>query len=292
MTDMKGSQPAAQEMDLHDLIKLLARRVKLIILVTVIGGLAGAALYFLVKPTQSATAVITVDPDTLVSATSPYYLVQNDEIAQAVADKLGMTMEDLPEMTFTVDKNDKSVITIEANANKEKSAMDAANAWAEEAVLWLQQNSNSLGDNLATAQADTQNADKALAEYLQSIGLGKLTWMDLVAITGVGDNGSIMVYPDQTSLPTLTVKQKDTLSQLMRQKTISEWNYMQISKAALTSAQNSAQRIMILNKAMKTEEKHILGGIMAIPVGMVLGVFIACAWILLADWWKNSARMS
>lgn len=292
MTDMKGSQPAAQEMDLHDLIKLLARRVKLIILVTVIGGLAGAALYFLVKPTQSATAVITVDPDTLVSATSPYYLVQNDEIAQAVADKLGMTMEDLPEMTFTVDKNDKSVITIEANANKEKSALDAANAWAEEAVLWLQQNSNSLGDNLATAQADTQNADKALAEYLQSIGLGKLTWMDLVAITGVGDNGSIMVYPDQTSLPTLTVKQKDTLSQLMRQKTISEWNYMQISKAALTSAQNSAQRIMILNKAMKTEEKHILGGIMAIPVGMVLGVFIACAWILLADWWKNSARMS
>jgi|GEM_PF-3970131 len=289
MTDIKGSQPLAEEMDLHYLIKLLARRVKLIILVTLIGGLAGAALYFLVKPTQSATAVITVDPDTLVSATSPYYLVKNDEIAQAVADKLGMARGDLPEMTFTVDKTDKSVITIEANSNNSKLAMDAANAWAEEAVLWLQQRSNSLSGHLATAQIDVQNADKALAEYLQSIGSGNLSWIELVAITGVSEDGEINVYLDHTTLPNLTVEQKETLSQLMRQKTISEWNYMQISKAALTSAQNSAQRIMILNKAMKTVEKHILGGIMAIPVGMILGVFIACAWVLLADWWKNSA---
>lgn len=288
MTESKGSQPQVREADLHDLIQLIGRRFKLVLLIVLIGGLAGAALYIFAKPLQSAVAVITVDPDTLVSSTSPYYLVQNDEIAQAVADKLGIALADLPDMSFTVDKTDKSVITIEADANDEKLAIAAANTWAEVAVDWLRSNSNSLANNLNEAQTAVQKADKDLAEFLRNSGLDSLSWMDLVAITGVGDTGNINIYPEQGTLPQLTIAQKEKLSQLMRAKVICEWNYLQISKASLTAAQNSDQRIMILNKSMHTEEKNILGGVLAIPVGMVLGGLIACAWILLADWWKNT----
>ncbi len=290
MTESQSSQPLVHEADLHDLIRLIGRRFKLVLLITLIGALAGAAIFFFIKPAQSAVAVITVDPAMLVSSTSPYYLVQNDEIANAVAQKLGIALEDLPDMSFSVDKTDKSVITIEADANNEALAMNAANTWAEAAVEWLRDNSNSIAENLAEAQTAAETADTDLAQFLQTNGWENLNWVDLVAITGIDDNDNISIIADQKTLPQLTIAQKAKLSQLVRQKVISEWNYLQVSKASITAAQNSNQRIMILNKALQTEEKYILGGAFAIPVGMILGVFIACAWILLADWWKNPAR--
>lgn len=284
-----NSQPAGIEtISLKALVRTVLRRWKLIVILMAAGGLITGAFHFLIEPVYTATSVISIDPDVLVGNSLPTFLLVADEIKASVAAEFKMEITDLPLVTVTTDKTDKSITKISLDLNDPVLAVDMINFWAATAVDWIIENSNQSETDFNSAVKQVTTATSELNSYLQSNNLGDLSWYELVLVTGVTTPENVSLGSITRELPKISAKQRNEISALLRKKEAAEWNYTMISQDVLTSKYQSNLRVRVVNKAIEAENSSILGSVLIIPLGVILGLLISLIWILIEDWWKNS----
>ena len=221
---------SSDEVDLRKLLVTIGRGWKLILIFMAIGAIFAGAYHFLKQPVYQASSTISIDGSTLLTKTSPIFLIQSDEIQQEVIQALGITIDELPEISFSNDKLDKTIITITARSDDMDLSVDTVNTWAEISIKNINARTEFADEEIQKAQALIDTADLNLANYQKKNKLENLTWVDLQILTGVVEESTITVIGDSKELPTLTVSQKTALSNLVRQKILAGMEFHFINK--------------------------------------------------------------
>jgi capsular polysaccharide biosynthesis protein len=280
---------AIEEIDLHKLVWTICHSWMTLIIFIVIGGLGTGLYSFLSKPTYKATAIVSIDSSALLTNTSPIFLLQSDAVKSEVAQSLNMAIENLPDVTFSIDKIDKTIIYISTSTDNKDLSVKLVNFWADSSVKLINRDDEIAKNEISTIQQTLDSADSALFAYLQQTGLGSLTWVDLVSITGVTNDQLNMTLLDITKdYPKLTSKQKIELTNLVRQKMLAEWNFTRVNESILSNHVPMDLRAKVLNRAYQSEKTNILTPYLMVPIGLILGFLVAVVWILIKNWWDNS----
>ena len=288
MTDTdQVSNAIEEEVDLHKLILTIGHHWVMLVIFMFLGGLLAGLYLYIRHPSYQATAVISIDSSTLLNQISPVFLVQSDSIKSEIAKNLDVTQDTLSNVTVSTAKNEKNVINISAETDDPVLSSSLVNTWAKIAVQSINAEDEIAKLDIETAQQVVNSADEALLKYLYRNGLGDLTWADLVAITGAGDQPS--TTSDNSKLyPSITSAQRIELANLVRQKNLAEWNFNRIGHSVLSNTVSSEHRAMIINEAEESERSDKLLTYLIIPMGVLCGFFLAVVIILIKDWWKNS----
>jgi len=283
---------AVEEVDLYKLIRAISHSWVTLLIFIVIGGLVTGLYSFLRKLTYTATAIVSVDSSVLLSQTSPLFLFQSDAVKTEVAQNLSMSIKDLPEVIFSQDKTDKTIIYISTSSDNKDIPVKLVNSWADAAVKLINTNDENAKNEIDAVQQAVDSADSALINYLQQKGLSDLTWVDLVAITGIEDQSVSTILDTTKQYPTMTAEQKMVLTDLVRQKMLAEWNFSRVNESVLRNQVPNDLRAVILNRAYQPEETKTLTPYLMIPLGLILGFLVAVVWILIKDWWDNSIPLT
>lgn len=288
--NIPGEKPInTDEVDLRKLLLTIAHRWKLILIFLLVGGLLAGAYHFLKKPVFQASSIISIDSSILLTKTSPLFLIQSDEIKQEVAQTLVVSIEELPEVSFSNDKLDKTIIVITARSSDKKLSQNTVNAWAEISIKHISNLIQSLQSEIKSAQAMVDSSDSDLAAFLRKSRLEHLSWVDLLLITGIGDMTNISIVSTEKEYPLLNTPQKLELANLIRQKMLAEWNFTRINQTVMSISVSDEARATVLNRASLPEDRSLLSGYLLIALGVILGFIASVIWILLRDWWRNSS---
>jgi len=253
-----------------------------------IGGLLSGLFLYTKNPAYEAQAVISIDNNSIIGKTSPLFLARSDQIQFEVAKILNVALDDLSTVTVAQDTKINTIIYIRAETENEQMSINMVNTWAEIVVQMINDTGESLRTELNTAQQAVISADSALITYLYRNGFGDLSWADLIAITGVRDQSSMIIVNNEKIYPSFTAKQRIELTDLVRQKQLAEWNNDQVNQSVLSTKNFSENRALVINKAKQLDTSNQLSTFLIIPLGVVCGFLLAIIWILLKDWWKNS----
>ena len=288
INDQKQSNDV-ETISLRALVSTVFKSWVLLLILMVLGGLITGTYHFLRKPVFTATSVVSIDSSLLLSGITPIFALQDDSIKESVAKELNMSVKDLPEVTITSDKTDKTISKISVQSGNPQLAMDTVNHWADLGVLSIKNNLVRINADLENANTEVTKTSAAIANFLQVNNLNDLTWYDLVALTGIGSSDNLTIGDNSRVLPNISSKQRLELGELIRQKGVAEWNYSRISQNFLLNNYQVDLRLKVLNRATKAEDESILGSVLIIPLGVFAGLFIALIWILFKDWWKSSS---
>ena len=287
----QNSKAIEEEVDLFKLIRSIGRRWVVLLIFMVLGGLLAGVYQYLKAPSYQAMAVISIDSSSLLNKTSPLFLVQSDPIRSEIAQTLGVSQDVLSsDVTFAYSKNDKTIINISAETDDPNFSVTLVNTWAEIAIQSINHDEEMATSQIDVAQQAVKSADTALLTYLDDNGLVDLTWVDLVAITGVGDRLNT-IYDSNKIYPPLTTTQREELTKLVRQKDLEEWNFNQVSHSVLSGTVASENQAVVINKAIQSERSNLLLAYLMIPLGVLCGFLLAIGLILIMDWWKNSQAL-
>jgi hypothetical protein len=275
-----------EEIDLRQVFSVLKQGWLTILLFALVGGLLAGAYHFLYKPSYQAAAVISVDGSTVLSSTSPIFLIQSDSVQAMVVKDLSLSSDELQNVSFSADKTDKTIITITAETKNAERSVAIVNDWAEEAVKMFNGEDDSAKTELKNALKLIDKANTDLYEYLDQNGLSSLTWNDVVAITGAASLPGSLIDSSK-EYPSLSVSQKMELNALVHQKDLAEWNYQEISRLYFPDTNTSTQRAVIINKAGNSEAVGKLSIYILLFLGILCGFLVAILWILIGDWWKT-----
>jgi hypothetical protein len=283
----QNSRAIEEEVDFYKLIRSIGRRWVVLLIFMILGGSLAGVYQFLKKPSYQAMSVISIDSTSLLNKTSPLFLVQSDPIRSEIAQTLGVSQGVLSNVTIAFAKNEKTIIDISAETDDPNFSVTLVNTWAEIATRSINHDEEMATSQIDAAQQAANSADAALLTYLYDNGLADLTWVDLVAITGVGDQLNT-IYDSNKIYPPLTLIQRKELTNLVRQKDLAEWNFNQVSNSVLSSTVASKHQAEVINKAIRSERSNRLLAYLIIPLGVLCGFLLSIVLILIWDWWKNS----
>lgn len=288
MSNLENQNIPVENVSLRSLVNSILRHWVLILILMIAGGAITGVLHFFMKPLYTATTVVSIDPDLLFGNYSPAYVISSDEIKEQVAEKFKMEVNELPKVTVTTDKIDKSISIIALSSTDAKLAVQMVNFWSETAVVSIIKDTKTGSTDLELLESQVEEATIAINNYLQAQNLTNLNWYDLFLLTGEEFSDVIMSSPSQ-NLPQLSMKQRNELTILVRQKKIAGRNYENLNDQILETTYLPEKRVRLLNKAFEAENSSIISSALFIPLGVFIGLLIALIWILLEDWWKHSA---
>lgn len=274
------------EIDLREVLSTLLGGWKIILLLTLLAGVAAFGFSKFQTPVYEAGAVVMIDQSATAIKASPVSWLVSDEMRQTVADALEMQSATLPAVTVTQDRTDKTRFTITVQSPDAALAARAANTWAEKGIEYFATQASSFTTSLDEACQAFADADAALLDYLEANHLSELTWGELAWLTGVGDGP--FPPPDGATLPMLTRQQRLALATLMQARRAAEDACLKAAaQIADTQVALSANPPLVLNRAVEptapVKPKVFQNTALGIVLGGMLGVF----WVFAAEWWQQ-----
>ena len=146
MDQEKVNRTDEMEIDLRELFYLFRQKLLIIIAAFVVGGmLAGAATYFLIKPTYKASSllyVVSASNDSVVNLSADYEeLLLSRPVMESVLRNLKLrettSVKELREMLSITNKSGTRILEISATTGDPKLSADIANEVADLAITWL-----------------------------------------------------------------------------------------------------------------------------------------------------------
>ncbi len=290
MSNLDNHNIPVENVSLRSLVRSIFRHWVLILILMLGGGAITGVLHFFMKPLYTATTIVSIDPDLLFGNYSPAFVISSDSIKEKVAEKFNIEVAKLPQVTVTTDKTDKSISKVALSSKNAKLAVQMVNYWSETAVAAIIEDTRSVTSDLESMEIQVLEATNAINSYLQAQNLTSLNWYDLYLITGEFDSDIIITRPDE-NIPQLSLKQRNELTALMRQKKIAGRNYENLNDQILDTTYLPEKRVRLINKAYEAENSSIVASALFTPLGIFIGLVLALIWILLEDWWKHSADL-
>ncbi len=161
-------------------------------------------------------------------------------------------------------------------------------------MQWVLDRVNILEQDFETAVTNIDQADLALADYLQANNLEQLSWAELVLISGAVNEGNILYNPSDAGFAKLTTDQRVELSRLLRNKSVMEWDYSIRSKRYISNSVDVENETFVLyysDSIADIEKNSGIGSVMAISVSFFVGFLFSIVWIMVMMWWKKAPEL-
>ena len=287
MAEINLASGNSDEFDIRNFLRKIFKRWKIILILTIIGAVIGGVFFFTGSEAYTATTTVFMNSATTPYTITPLYLAQSEEVKTLVLESTGLDESALPEMGFTVEKTDKNIVTISATSQSQSLAVKVVNAWADAVVSFTQEADSLLSTEVEQSRVRLEELDNELSAFLSSSGLQDLTWVEMIAITGGADTSNIAILESSRALPNVPLSKRNEIKKYVREINIAQWEYFDISKQAIAKQYVINQNAFVLNHAQRAEIESSLFDKLAIPLGAVLGFFLAFLYILLANWWKT-----
>jgi uncharacterized protein involved in exopolysaccharide biosynthesis len=286
MAEINLASGNSDEFDIRNFLRNIFKRWKIILILTIIGAVIGGVFFFTGSEAYTATTTVFMNSATTPYTITPLYLAQSEEVKTLVLESTGLDESALPEMGFTVEKTDKNIVTISATSQSQNLAVKVVNAWADAVVSFTQEADSLLSTEVEQSRTRLEELDNELSAFLSSSGLQELSWVEMIAITGGTDTSNIAILESSRPLPIVPLSKRNEIKKFVREINIAQWEYFDISKQAIAKQYVINQNAFVLNHAQRAEIESSLFDKLAIPLGAVLGFFLAFLYILLANWWK------
>ena len=119
------------EIDLREIIQTLLMGWKVILLLTILAGAIAFGVSMAQTPVYEASATVSINQTALSISTNPASMLLGDEMRQAVADALDVSVASLPVPEIANDKTEEALFIISVQSPDAQFAAQVANAWAE-----------------------------------------------------------------------------------------------------------------------------------------------------------------
>ncbi len=290
MTETNLTSINSEEFDIRNFLRTIFKGWKIILILSVIGAVIGGVFFFVMPESYEVSATVFVNSSTTPYSITPLYLVQSEDVKNIVLESASLSESDLPDMSFTVEKTDKNIITINASSSNPGLALKVVNAWADAVLSYTQGADTLLQTDVEKARIRLEELDIELSTFLLNSGLQNLSWTEMIAITGGSDTSGIAILESSLPLPEVPLSKRDEIKKLVRKINLAQWEYYDISKQLIAKEYVTNQNAFVLNHAEQAENEMNLLDKLAIPLGTVVGFFIAILYILLANWWKAESK--
>jgi len=293
------------EIDLREFIFTLLKGWKLILLFTLLGGVAALVISKLQQPVYEtsaqvlifpsvspATAQFLISPDGTPVTISPAVFLLSDAVRQKSADSLGLAVSKIPPVSIAADKTNTTLFTITAQAASAQKAMQVANAWAEAGIAYMNVSAQLPLAQEAQARSALEAADRALVDYQQHNGLDQLTWADLQDLTGIGLANNVLA-PGGRELPNISPSQRLEIAKLMQARLDAQTEYETIRSLVVQTKYNLAANPPLVIKYAPVPKAPIKPKLVVNTLlGALAGALLAMSWIILRGWLRQSTDNS
>lgn len=251
----------------------------------------GAVARVVIPPKYEAVAVVSVPSD--LTNISVADLLRSDEVESQVVDALGLTPDEIDDLSISKSKDSASAYFVTARALSAERAIEIANTWAETGVSTIQAMAvQPRNERLQRAVEALGAADEALANFLQREELADVGWAELVLFTGVGTTQPSVIPVLPTQLTGMDVRARLALTNLVRERAdaLTEYEYAKAQVAELGNKLAQTGGVTVLSRALPPEEPEGLGLLSAIVLGGLAGFMLGVLLAVVASWYREPSQ--
>jgi hypothetical protein len=278
-------QKAPAEITLQRLFVQLLLGWKILLTVSIMGGLLSGAIILIQKPSYKAALIIYINNNTDINGMTPRLFLQSDEILLKVNKKFGYTQNNIPSTTIT---NNGSVYGMVVKTDDPDKSMNYINYWGEVVIEWFAHQQEKKDAELDLAHSQVIDITHTIGAYLQTNEISPMVLRELYAATEMNTADVPNANREIPNRTEISAQQWQDLSNLARELNLAEWNYERIKKEDLKNGSANSLQPFIIRKAVDSKQDSRTGtSWLNIPIGMLCGFLLGAIWILVNDWWKT-----
>jgi len=271
------------DLDLKIMIKPLAKYWKILLPLILIGGIVMGGYNFMKQKNTSSAQIYINDSEFTDQMVS-------DANKQLVADKLGVPVNNLPDVSIQSAKSNSNIFDIVASTNDLQENIKLENTWAN--LLVDQAKTKQITqatDEINISYKAFQQASNDLVAFLDKNNLLYLTYSQIEELTGNNIiSGDTIIIQPETILPSISSVTLLELSTLVENRMSTKSVYDQIyrtDQTILIGMQNSTD--FLLMEQAKTPQISLKSLLVNFLLGALVILILGIVVVFVVEWWKT-----